>query len=66
MVPALALSKLGLLKLLGILLLFLHGRIILYTHQSSHKRAIHASKQAIIYALRRNFRNKNHLIGVKT
>jgi hypothetical protein len=47
-VPALALSKLGLLKLLRILLLFFHEWLILYTHQSSHKRAIYARKQALI------------------
>jgi len=48
MVFALAVSKLRLLKLLRVLLLFLNERLVLYTHQSSHKRAIHASKQAII------------------
>jgi hypothetical protein len=48
MVSALALFKLGLPKLHGVLLFFLHKRHVPYTHQSFHKRAIHASKQALI------------------
>jgi len=46
MVPALALINLRLLKLLLDLLLVSHNRVILYTHQASHRIATHANKHA--------------------
>jgi len=48
MVSALALVIFRLLELSGILILFLHEHLVGYTRQSSHKGAIHASKQALI------------------
>jgi hypothetical protein len=48
MVSALTLIEFELLKLSGVLLLFLHERLVSYTQQSSHIEAIHASKQTLI------------------